>query len=185
MRRLAALLLVVTLSACASPLPTAAPASTNLPAPSVTPSTSAPPVASPSPAPTQTPSPSASASVVCVPERATVAPALAGDLCPPAVAAVRAAVAGLGTIARIYIGAGMFMCGNPWPGVGSPMVCAGPLIVPGMAMAGWVSFEGTASVAAVSLRRDMDASTGAAVRPPAWTATVVAFGIPPAGWVMP
>jgi hypothetical protein len=126
-----------------------------------------------------------SASVVCIPERATVAPSLAGDLCPPAITATRAAVAGRGTVARIYIEPGIFMCGDLWPGVGSPAVCFGPIVVPGMSMRGWVSFEGTTSVAAVSLRRAMNASTGVAVQPPAWTATVVAFTVPPAGWAMP
>ena len=183
--RLAALLLLATLSACAAPVPTTAPATTPAPARPVTPSPSPPLAASPAPSPAPTASPSPGASVVCVPERATVAPALAGDFCPPAVAATRAAVAGLGGVARIYLEPGPFMCGDPWPGVGSPMVCFGALIVPGMAMHGWVSFGGTNAVAAVSLRRVMNESTGAAVQPPAWTATDAAFQFPPAGWEMP
>jgi hypothetical protein len=52
-------------------------------------------------------------------------------------------------------------------------------------MHGWVSFSGTDKVAAVALARDV--SLGGAIPSPVppWTARVVAFVVPPAGWSMP
>jgi hypothetical protein len=79
-------------------------------------------------------------------------------------------------IARLYIGPGPFQCGDIWPGVGSPIVCFGPIVLPGRQMSGWVSFVGTDKVAAVELHRTPGDP---------WIARVRAFEVPPAGWVMP
>jgi hypothetical protein len=187
MRQLAALLILVTLSACASPAPTVAPASTQPPAPSVSPSPSPPPSqplqTSPSPPPSPTASPSPSASVSCVPEPAEVAPGGSGDPCPSALAAVEAVVAPLGLpVSQIRIQPGPFQCGVLWPGVQSPVVCFGPVIVPGASMHGWVAFEGTAKIAAVGLSRT---PPNGSVPAGPWKAAVVAFAVPPDGWAMP
>ncbi len=183
MRRLAALLLLVTLSACASPAPTTAPAPTQMPTQSVTPSPSPPPPTTPSPPPTPTPSPVPSASVACVPEPAEVAPGGSGDPCPSALAAVRAAVAPLGLpIAEVYIQPGIFWCGVLWPGFQSMPPCAGIPVVPGASMHGWVAYAGTAKVAAVGLARTPPHGSTPGGQ---WKASIVAFTVPPDGWVMP
>ena len=183
MRRLAALLLLVTLSACASPAPSAALSSTQPPAPPVSPSPSQPPQTSPSPPPSPTASPSPSASVSCVPEPAEVAPGGSGDPCPSALAAVQAVVAPLGLpVSQIRIQPGPFLCGVLWPGGQSPVVCFGVLVMPGASMHGWVVFAGTAKVAAVGLSRTPP--HGSTPGGP-WKASVVAFTVPPGGWVMP
>jgi hypothetical protein len=54
----------------------------------------------------------------------------------------------------------------------------------GTTMHGWVSFTGSAKVAAVSLR--LESWGGPSPAPsPTWVATIAAFQVPPAGWVMP
>jgi hypothetical protein len=64
------------------------------------------------------------------------------------------------------------------------VICFGPLVMPGTTMHGWVSFTGSAKVAAVSLH--LQPATGPSPAPsPMWVATIVAFQVPPAGWVMP
>jgi hypothetical protein len=89
-------------------------------------------------------------------------------------------------IARIYLRPGPFDCGVLWPGVGSPPVCFGVAVLPGSTMHGWVSFSGTDKVAAVALRRDVVPISGAIPSPvPPWTASLVAFVVPPTGWSMP
>jgi hypothetical protein len=108
---------------------------------------------------------------------------LQGDPCPSAIAATRAAVAPLGlTIARIHLEPGVFRCGAFWPGVGTPNVCLGPIVLPGTAMFGWVAFSGTAKVAAIQLSRTPSFDTTPSSP---WRASLVAFDMPPAGWVMP
>jgi hypothetical protein len=58
-------------------------------------------------------------------------------------------------------------------------------MLPGSAMHGWVSFSGTAKVAAVSLFRNVP-FTGAIPSPvPPWTASLAAFTVPPTSWSMP
>lgn len=111
---------------------------------------------------------------------------LEGDPCPSALAAVRAIVDPLGLpIARIYLEPGPFICGSYlWPGIGSPPVCFGPIIVPGTNMRGWIAFHGTDKVAAVALRRQVPRRASPASVPP-WKAVVMALVVPPAGWVMP
>ena len=107
------------------------------------------------------------------------------DPCPPAIAAVRAVIEPLGRpIARIVLQPQPFECGDLWPGVGSPAICFGPLVLPGTTMHGWVSFVGSPKVAAVSLR--LQPATGPSPVPSSmWVATIAAFEVPPAGWVMP
>lgn len=160
------------LAACA---PTPSPSVT--PSPLVRPTTSAP-----SPAPSTSPP---AETVTCRAETGPLPSGLAGDPCPSAVAAVRAVVEPLGTpIVRIYIEPGPFFCGDLWPGVGSPPVCFGPLVLPGTRMHGWVIFVGTDQVAAVALSRPLPGRTNASPVP-SWTATLQAFVVPPTGWVMP
>jgi len=119
-------------------------------------------------------------------ETAPLPSALAGDPCPAALAAVRALVAPLGfPIARIYLAPEPFVCGDLWPGVGSPMVCFGPLILPGRDMHGWVAFNGTAKIAAVTLDRPFPPDGSPTASAPPWQASLAAFVVPPAGWVMP
>ena len=68
-----------------------------------------------------------------------------GDSRPSALAAVRAAVALLGLpIAEVYIQPGIFWCGVLWPRFQSMPPCAGISVVPGASMHGWVAFAGTA-----------------------------------------
>ena len=125
-------------------------------------------------------------SVTCVPFPGQLPAGLEGDPCPSALKAVRAIVKRLDfQIARIYIEPGPFICGDYlWPGIGSPPVCYGPLIIPGTMMRGWVAFHGTDKVAAVELRREVPRRASPTVVPP-WKATVLAFIVPPTGWVMP
>jgi len=108
------------------------------------------------------------------------------DACPAAIAAVHAVVAPLGLpVARIVLLPRPFDCGPYlWPGVGSPMICFGVIIQPGRNMHGWVSFRGSTKVAAVSLVLQ---GPGDPSPPPSplWIATIEAFEVPPAGWVMP
>jgi hypothetical protein len=166
---------LLALSACASPLPTGTPTPTPASTEAVV---AAPTLPTPSPTPSASSIPSPSASTVtCLPETAPLPSGLQGDPCPSAIAAVRAVVASLALpIARMHIEPGPFGCGDLWPGFGSPVICFGPIILPGTSMHGWVRFVGTAKVAAVELHRTPS-------RP--WTPALRAFVVPPAGWVMP
>jgi hypothetical protein len=164
---------LLAISACASPVPTGTPtppsteavvATPTLPAPSSTPSASS------------IPSPSG-ATVTCLPETAPLPTGLQGDPCPSAIVAVRTVVARLGPpIARMHIEPGPFSCDDLWPGVGSPIVCFGAIVLPGTSMHGWVTFVGTDKVAAIELHR---------VPSHPWTPALRDFVVPPAGWVMP
>jgi hypothetical protein len=175
------ILLALAVAACASPQPT--------PVPSVT-----PPVTPPSPSPSASPSPSVSPSPspvaetdVCTPPSGQLPPAYAGDPCPAVLAAIRTAVAAYGfPIRRIVVAPDPFVCGDLWPGVGTPPVCFEPLILPGRDMHGWVSFVGTEAVAAVTAgRASMPEDATPPPSPLPWTVRVAAFEVPPAGWVMP
>ncbi len=174
----AAVALIVGVAACASPAP-----SPSAQMPTATPAVSAPGTLAPvTPPPTATPPAETDA---CVPEPMKGV-YIGLDPCPPAIAAVRAVIAPLGLpIARIVLQPQPFACGRDlWPGVGSPMICLGVLVISGTAMHGWVSFTGSAKVAAVSLR--LQPATGPSPAPsPMWVATLAAFRVPPAGWVMP
>ena len=121
---------------------------------------------------------------MCVPETTATA-SIAIDPCPPAIAAVHSVIAPLGLpIARIVLQPQPFDCGDLWPGVGSPVICFGHLVMPGTTMHGWVSFTESAKIAAVSLQ--LQPATGPSPAPsPMWVATIAAFQVPPAGWVMP
>ncbi len=167
--------LVVAVAACAGPVPSPS-AST----PTSTPAAPAPGTPAPvTPAPTATP---AAETDVCLtaPMKAVY---IGSDPCPPAIAAVRAVVAPLGLpVARMVLQPDPF-CGGPWP-VGSPPVCFGVMVILGTTMHGWVIFTGSDKVAAVSLRLQgaMDPSPPPS---PMWIATMEAFEVPPAGWMMP
>lgn len=189
MKLIAIATLCALLVGCATPVPSPRP--TTAIAPSLVP-ISPSPSAAPSPS-ASSPAPSVSLptstpaeTVICVPEKGPLPSALAGDPCPSAIAAVRAVVEPLGqSIARIYIEPGRFDCGVLWPGVGSPPLCFGPLILPGRTMHGWVSFSGTDKVAAVALARDVPVGGAIPSPVPPWTASLVAFIVPPAGWSIP
>lgn len=162
------------------------------PSPSPTAQPSVAPSPPPSPSPLVTPTPSipspgpAAETVTCVPFTGQLPDGLEGDPCPSAVAAVRAIVEPLGfPIARIYIEPGPFTCGNDlWPGVKSPPVCFGAIVIPGTRMRSWVSFVGTDKVAAVALNRQVPGRASPSTVPP-WTGVLEDFVVPPAGWVMP
>ena len=156
----------------------------------------------PSPVPTASPAPTATPlaeTVLCVPEVGPLPSALRGDPCPAAILAVRAIVAPLGLpVARIVIEPGPFNCGDYWPGgsKGQGTVCAGLPISPGTTMHSWVSFAGSAQVAAVELSRPnpnvftvYPSGTPRGTPSPApretWKAGIEAFEMPPTGWVMP
>lgn len=181
MKTFAIALLCALLVACAP-----APSPSISPSPTAAASPSAPSPSAPSPAPSVSlPTSTPTETVICVPEPGPLPSAL-GDPCPSAIAAVRTVVEPLGEpIVRIYLQPGLF-CGGLWPGVGSPPICFGVLVVPGSAMHGWVSFSGTDKVAAVTLRRDVFPVSEAIPSPvPPWTASLAAFIVPPAGWSMP
>ena len=174
----AVLVAALLLAACASPSP-----SPSAQTPTATPTASAPGTPAPvTPPPTTTPP---AETDVCVAEPMKTV-YIGVDPCPPAIAAVRAVAAALGLpIARMVLQPRPFGCGRDlWPGVTSPMVCADVPVLAGTTMHGWVSFVGSIKVAAVSLRRQP--STGPSPGPGAmWVATIAAFQVPPAGWVMP
>jgi hypothetical protein len=175
MKHLAAVMVVMAVVvACASPAPSPIPTASANRSPSGTP----PPI---TPSPTATP---LTETVLCVPEASATASTMV-DPCPPAIAAVHNVIAPLGLpIARMVLQPQPFDCGDLWPGVGSPAICYGPFVMPGTTMHGWVSFTGSAKVAAVSLH--LQPATGPSPAPsPMWVATIAAFQIPPAGWVMP
>ncbi len=142
---------------------------------------------SPSPAVAASPTPLPSPIIACVPEAGPLPSGFDLNPCPSAIAAVRGAVAPLGLpVAQIHIQPGYFPCGQHWPGVGSPPVCFGPLTLPGTAMHGWVAFAGSEKVAAVQLTRRPPTGRGASPSGTgAWQASMVAFEVPPAGWLMP
>lgn len=164
---------LLAISACASPVPTGTPTPPSSAAVVATPTLPAP---SPTPSASSVPSPSGQ-TVTCLPEIAPLPSGLQGDPCPSAIAAVRVVVASLGLpIARMHIEPGPFLCGDLWPGVGSPIICAGTPVIPGTSMHGWVTFVGTDKVAAAEVHR---------VPSHPWTPALRAFVVPPAGWVMP
>lgn len=184
-RLAAAFVVPLLVAACASPAPSpslAAPTARPVASPVGTPlPVTPPPPSSPPPSTPPTATPPAETDLCVAQPMKTVYIGL--DPCPPAIAAVRKAVAPLGLpIASLVLQPGFF-CGL-WPNAASPAICFGPLYVPGSAMHGWVTFLGSDKVAAVSvrLRGALDASPPPS---PSWVATTVAFQVPPAGWVMP
>ncbi len=99
------------------------------------------------------------------------------------IAAVHEALAPLGlSVARIVLQPDPFDC-LLWPGAESQIRCQ-PATIPGTAMHGWVTFTGSDKVAAVSLSFQVSAGSSPAPSP-SWVATVAAFQVPPAGFVMP
>ena len=98
--------------------------------------------------------------------------------------AVRAVVDPLGTPTAIYVAAHGFQCNDVWPGVGPDVVCFGAVEFSGTRMHGWVTFAGTDKVAAVSISRQLPVDRGTAAPGP-WTAKLMTFEVPPAGWVLP
>jgi hypothetical protein len=173
----AAVAVILTVAGCA-PAP-----SPSVQAPTATPAASAEGTPRPlTPSPPATPP---AETDVCVPEAGS-RPSAVADPCRPAIAAVRAVVAPLGLpIARIVLQPRPFGCGRDlWPGIGSPTICFGPMIISGTTMHGWVSFRGSPKVAAVLLRLRGAADPSPAPSP-RWVATISAFQVPPAGWVMP
>jgi hypothetical protein len=111
------------------------------------------------------------------------------DECPTAIVTLKTLAAQLGSIVRIRIDPGPFECGELWPGVGSPPLCFGSAIFPGLTMHGWASFLGTSKVAAIALQRSslQRSQVGPRVGPPfgPWQASIASFVVPPAGWLMP
>jgi hypothetical protein len=124
--------------------------------------------------------------VTCVPELVILpSGGSMADECPTAIIAFEGVAARLGTIARVRIEPGDFDCaGHLWPGVGSPPMCFGVLVLPGSAMHGWATFEGTDKVAAIALRRSPASPYSVGAFGP-WLGSLAAFSVPPAGWVMP
>jgi hypothetical protein len=119
--------------------------------------------------------------VTCVSEVVTLpSGGRMADECPSAIVAFGAVAAPLGSIARIHIDPRPFACGNLWPGIASTPVCFGALILSGSAMHGWATFVGTDKVAAIELSRSW---VGTSFGP--WRGNLLAFVVPPAGWVMP
>ncbi|GEM_PF-3401777 len=138
-----------------------------------------PPPATETAAPTPT--------VSCRRDPGTVPPSLASDPCPTAVLAVELAVATVRLpISRMVIEPGPLFCDVIWEGYGTPRPCRGAATQPGQFMHAYVVFRGTDKVAVVMLGLDLpdSGSDPHATRPP-WNTTLVAVGIPPAGWVMP
>jgi hypothetical protein len=169
---------VLVAAACTSPAPTPSLAVETLsPTPTVAPRPSATRSLTPSPSPT--PAPEA--------DSCSLDPTVSWviDPCPSMITAVHMVVASLDLpIARLVLQPDPFRCGDLWPGVQSPPICFGPFVMPGTQMHGWVSFRGSDKVAAVSLRLQ---GLGELTPPPqpSWIATIAAFQVPPAGWVMP
>jgi len=125
--------------------------------------------------------------IACTPTPAEVVPALRGDPCPGAISAVEGAVAPLPfTVSRIVIEPGPFYCDDVWPGTRSLPACYGVLVLPGQYMHAWAAFASSDKVAAVMLGRDIPSNLEVpAASPLPWSATLVKFEIPPAGWSMP
>ena len=168
--------LLLVISACTSPVPTGTPTPSSTEAALATPTLHPTSPTSPTPSASSVASPSGE-SITCRAYPGPLPSGLQGDPCPSAVAAIRVLVASIARpIARIHIEPGPFSCGDLWPGVGSPNMCFGPIVIPGTSMHGWVSFVGTAKVAAIELHRTPGHS---------WMAVRRAFVVPPAGWAMP
>ena len=153
-------------------------------------SPSATPSATPSSSPSSSPAPQPSAAITCVPWAVSLpSDVAAADPCPSVITAVEAVVAPLGLpIARLYVEPGLFPCGELWPGLPSTNpICPDVMLPPGTAMHGWVSFAGSDKVAAVQLFRQPSLITTENPMPSPWPwqATLRAFAVPPAGWVMP
>ena len=121
--------------------------------------------------------------VLCVPETLDSSSPFSGDPCPGALTAVQIAVQSTGlTIARIVLQPYGFSCGELWPGVGSPLICYGPMVISGTAMHGWVSFAGSPRIAAIYLHRPNPEPGSSSPPDTTWTATIEALAIPPSGW---
>jgi hypothetical protein len=90
------------------------------------------------------------------------------------------------TAQRVVILPGPLFCDVIWEGYGSPAACFGFDARPGQYMHAYISFADSPKVAVVMLGLDLpdDDNAPAATRPP-WLATLVAFDVPPADWVMP
>ena len=174
--RLAIALLALVGAACAPTIPQ--------PSPSAIAATQA---SLPAPTTPTTPEPSHSIDIACTPERAEVVPALLGDPCPGAIAAVELAIAPVRRpISRIVIEPGPFYCDDVWPGAGSQRPCYGVLVLPGQYMHAWAAFERSGEIAAVMLGRDIPTNLEVpAADPLPWSATLVTVEVPPAGWSMP
>jgi hypothetical protein len=117
---------------------------------------------------------------VASPTVACVSDAGIPDECPSAIPAFEAVAAKLGSITRIHIDPGPFVCGQPWPVPPTP-VCFEALFLSGTVMHGWASFRETDKVAAIVLSRTRvgDDSYGP------WRGKLLDFVVPPAGWVGP
>ena len=166
--------LIIAVAACASPVP-----SPSASAPTSTPAASAPGTPAPvTPPPTTTPP---AETDVCMAEPMKtvyigIDPVRHDRRGPRRRRATR-------TAGRPHRPAADPFCGGLWP-VGSPPVCFGVMVILGTTMHGWVIFTGSDKVAAVSLR--LQGATDPSPPPkPTWVATIEAFEVPPAGWVMP
>ena len=147
------------------------------------------PATSPSPGSTsiESESPTAPPMTISCQADAAPAPALLGDPCPGATAAVELAVAPARLpIERIVIEPGPFYCDVIWPGATTAPACFGTLVIPGQYMHAWVRFVRSEKVAAVMLGRDLPPDLNVpASTPLPWMATLAAVEVPPLGWVMP
>ena len=164
-RAMPALALCILLAGACSPTPSISPASTSIES------------AAPS---------GAAMTIACRPDT-PAEPALRGDPCPDAVAAVELSVAPVRLpIERLVIEPGPFYCDVIWPGATTAPACFGSIVIPGQYMHAWVRFLRSEQVAAVMLGRDLPADLSVpAATPLPWKATLVAVEVPPAGWVMP
>lgn len=183
MKALAAVLICdLAVLACAAPVPPATPA--RLLAPSAEPSQAVPsepasgppqPVSPPSPAPSASPSFAVTCLGAAQPGAASPGPTIEAD-CSDVASAVLNAVSSFGYPARaVTVRIVDFSCGGPFAtGIYfCPMIPAGPGLTPGSA---YVTFAGTDRVAVLSFH--------GADAPPI-VPTIVAFEVPPVGWVMP
>ena len=180
MKTFAVALLCALLAGCASPTPSATPTPTHGATPTPTPTSSL------SPPPSFAVSPAPSFRTTCLPDRVLPLGSNGGptaDECS-AILPFEAVAARLGAITRVFIKASDFWCGDLWLPWGSPPPtdCAVPQL--GSAMSGWASFEGTDNVAAISVRRSQVGPKSPVVFGP-WHASLEAFTVPPADWIMP
>jgi hypothetical protein len=163
-------LLSLALVACASPVVTAP----------VSPAVTTAPTASAS----LSPSPSATVTFICPPDPSpTPIPeefvGLPSRFCSAEEVAVLTAVAPLGyTVRTITVVPGGFPCGIPF--LTGPTAC--PFDVVHIRNAAYVIFAGTDRVAALTLTLQM---TLALLTNGPIVATVVAFRVPPPGWIVP